>query len=134
MFDLEVRVPVFWCRALAERHEDARAVLSAGFAEIEVEELVIPTFSKPPQISSKLLVPEVEQVFRIDLDRFDLSDHGLRDDDATNSNRVDVEAGLPCGPDISEELCSKVPFLCPIGVEAARSLFISNARSALILA
>jgi hypothetical protein len=108
--------------------------LGASFAEVVVEELIVPTLAEPVKVAGELAIPEVDQMIVIDFDRLDLPDHRLSDDNTSDDNRVDVgDSTLSCGPNIAQELGSKVPFFGPIAVEPSGSFFVSNARPPLIL-
>jgi hypothetical protein len=108
--------------------------LGARLSEVEVPEAIVETLAKAPQIASKLLMPEVDQMLRIDLDCLDLADFFLRDDDATDRDGVDAfHAALPRRPTVADELGSQVPLFGPVAVEATGGLFVPDDGTALIL-
>ena len=102
------------------------AVCCAGVSEIVVKISFFPRGDEAVEIPPGLLIPSVDEVLGIDLDRLDLADCGESNDDPANHDSVARYSVMLEGPTIAQELGSEVPFFCPIMFQALSSFFISN--------
>lgn len=123
--DLEQIIPLVRVWAGAKRHELAARIAGAAISEVVVPPSVIYAFDDSPEIAFQLLVPEIDEVLGVDLDRFNLADGLKGDDDPSDHCGVARYSATLQGPAIAQELGSQVPFFCPISFQALSSFFVS---------
>jgi len=116
----------------AESHEGAASISDASVAEVVVPPGVVVTLDEPVHIAAKLLEPSGNHPARIDFDRFDLTDHLLGDDYASNDYSVAIDPGVLRSPAVALELGTKIPLFGPITFQAACSLFVSDTGTPLV--